>query len=147
LTIEGCVVRATLPYRTFPTVDCVLRHKTRRQPIAWLAWLAMALLVVAPLVSRVLPAQAPMTHTMVGGDCAHGTVHAGHPCRHAGTQDPTDCCGYCVLLGQQSLLAASLLPHLLPAAPREAVAVAYRVPSPEHRGRLWARPRGPPYRA
>jgi Protein of unknown function (DUF2946). len=136
-----------LPHRTFATVDCVLQHKIRRQPIAWLAWLAMALLVVAPLVSRVLPAPTPMTHAMAGGDCAHGAVDTGHPCKHAGSQDPTACCGYCVLLGQQSLLAACLLPHLLPAAPREAVAVAYRAPSLEYRGRLWGRPRGPPHRA
>jgi hypothetical protein len=112
----------------------------------------MALLVVAPLVSRVaLPASTPMSvsmmHGMMGGDCRHATMHAHHSCKNDGAQDPTDCCGYCVLLGQQSLLAACVILHLLPAAPREAVASAYRVPSMEPPARLWARPRGPPSQA
>ena len=128
-------------------VDCVLRRRAKRQPIAWLAWLAMALLIVAPLVSRVLPASASMAHAMMGGDCAHATADAGHASKHGGGQDPTDCCGYCALLGQHSLLAAHTILHLLPAAPREAVAVVYQVPSLEPPARLWARPRGPPYLA
>jgi len=107
----------------------------------------MALLVVAPLVSRVMPATAPMAHAMAGGDCVHGTAHAGAPCKHDGLQDPTDCCGYCVLLGQQSLLATCIILHLLPAAPHEAVAAVYRLPSLEPPARLWASPRGPPRQA
>ena len=107
----------------------------------------MALLVVAPLVSRVLPGSAAMTHAMMGGHHPQGTADAGHPSGHGGSQDPTDCCGYCVLLGQQSLLATCNILYLLPVAPRDAVAVAYRVPSLEPPARLWARPRGPPYRA
>ncbi|GAB3784375.1 DUF2946 family protein [Dyella agri] len=115
--------------------------------MAWLAWLAMALLLVAPLVSRVLPASTPVTHAMMGGVCPHGMAYAGHASRQPGEKSPTDCCGYCVLLGQQSLLAAHAILYLLPAAPREAVAAAYQVPSLEPPARLWARPRGPPYQA
>jgi hypothetical protein len=131
----------------FLPVDRVLRRKAKRQPLAWLAWLAMALLIVAPLVSHVLPASASMAHAahaMMGADCPHGTMDGGHASRRDGTQDPTDCCGYCVLFGQQSLLATCVILHLLPAAPREAVAVVYRLPSLEPPARLWARPRGPP---
>jgi hypothetical protein len=119
-------------------VGCVLRHKAKRQPIAWLAWLAMALLFVAPLVSRVLPTSGSMAHAM---------VDAGHASRPDGAQNPMDCCGYCVLLGQQSLLATCVILHLLPPAPREAVVVAHQPPSPEPPARLWASPRGPPRQA
>ena len=108
----------------------------------------MALLVVAPLVSRiVLPPSVSMMPAMAGENCPHGTMDAGHPSKRDGTQDPTDCCGYCVLLGQQSLLAACIIPYLLPAAPHEAVAATYRVVSLEPHARLWARPRGPPHLA
>jgi hypothetical protein len=107
----------------------------------------MTLLLVAPLVSRVLPASASMAHAMTGTDCPHGTMDAGHASRHDGAQDPTDCCGYCVLLGQQSLLNTCDILYLLPAAPREAVAVVYRLPALEPAARLWASPRGPPRQA
>lgn len=106
----------------------------------------MALLVFAPVVSRVLPA-APdaMAHAMMmGAHCPHDAATACDPSKQGGAQDPTDCCGYCMLLGQQSLLAACTLLYLLPVAPHEAVAAIYRVPSLEPPARLWARPRGPP---
>lgn len=128
-------------------VGRVLRRKAKRQPIAWLAWLAIALLVVAPLVSRVLPASAATAHAMMGADCPHGTMDAGDASKYGGAQDPTDCCGYCVLLGQQSLLAACVILHLLPARPHEAVAVVYQLRSLEPPARLWASPRGPPRQA
>jgi len=107
----------------------------------------MALLIVAPLVSRVLPTSASMSHAMMSADGSHGTMDGGHASKHDGVQDPTDCCGYCVLLGQQSLLTTCVILYLLPAAPHEAVAVAYQLPSLEPPARLWASPRGPPYLA
>ncbi|BFI96031.1 MAG: hypothetical protein RSP_15410 [Rhodanobacter sp.] len=105
----------------------------------------MALLVMAPLVSRVLSAMpAAVAHATMAKGCPQDTAKAGHPDKHNGAQDPTDCCGYCVLFGQQSLVAAYTILYLLPAAPHEAVAVTYQVPSLEPPARLWARPRGPP---
>jgi len=125
-------------------VERVSRRRALRKPIAWLAWLAMALLIVAPLVSRILPtAPAAMAQAMGMGH-PHAGANTGHPPRHDGTRDPTDCCGYCVLFGRQSLLAAHTILYLLPAAPLVAVATVYRIPSLEPPARLWARPRGPP---
>ena len=88
-----------------------------------------------------------MAHAMMGVDCPHGPTDAGHASRHDDTQDPTHCCGYCVLLGQQSLLDTCVILYLLPAAPHEAVAVVYRLPALEPPARLRASPRGPPRQA
>ena len=132
-----------------PPADCVLRRKAHRQLVTWLAWLAMAFIVVAPLVSRVLPAPAAMQGmmAMLGGDCPHVMADVGHPATPDGAPDSTDRCGYCVLLDHQSLLAAHVILHLLPAPPRAFASTALHDADVRTTPRLSARPRGPPHLA
>lgn len=103
----------------------------------------MAFIVVAPLVSRVMPAHAAMQGMagMMGSDCPHvaaSSDHAENPAKAA------DRCGYCVLLDHQSLLAAHVILHLLPAPPRTLTAAALRETDIREAPREDARPRGPP---
>ncbi|WP_430390662.1 DUF2946 domain-containing protein [Dyella sp. 20L07] len=124
----------------------MLRRKANRQLITWLAWLAMAFIVVVPLVSRVLPPPAAMQDMvgMMGGDCPHTMASVNHSAIPDHSPDSTDRCGYCVLLDHQSLLAAHIILHLLPAAPRVIALAIFDdadVPTTHH---LNARPRGPP---
>ncbi|HET6554192.1 MAG TPA: DUF2946 domain-containing protein [Dyella sp.] len=121
----------------------MLRRKAQRQLVTWLAWLAMGLLVVAPLISRVMPASASM-HAMMGADCGHDMAV---PSKSGGSPDATDRCGYCVLLGHQSLLAAHALLYFLPVPPRADVAVAYPAVRVASMPRFGARPRAPPQAA
>ena len=109
--------------------------------------LAMALIVVMPGVSRVMPMDAPMMGAMLGMDAAcpdpmAGMKHAGSPERapaHA-----TDRCGYCVLFDHHSVLASGKLLHLLPVAPNTGVPVVATVADAYASPILSAHPRGPP---
>lgn len=141
------VLHCRIP-RPAPT-DCVLRRSARRPLVTWLAWLAMAFIVVAPMVSRVLPASAPMhgmasMHHMMGSDCSHAMAGAGHSAMPCEPSDTTDRCGYCVLLDQQSLLGTYSVLYLLAAPPRILALTAFRTPEARTAPRLSARPRGPP---
>jgi hypothetical protein len=103
----------------------------------------MAFVVVAPMVSRVMPAHESMPGMagMMGSDCSHavaGLDHSGSP------PDATDRCGYCVLLDHQSLLAAHVILHFLPAPPRAFVSVALHEAGVQKTQHEDARPRGPP---
>jgi hypothetical protein len=120
----------------------VLRNKAPRQFVAWLAMLAMALIVGMPVISRGMP----MAGSMPGMNdaCAHQMVGMKHPASPDCPADATDRCGYCVLLDHHSVLASGNVLYLLPVAPSPAVAVlaaaddAYTAPI------LSAHPRGPP---
>lgn len=119
---------------------------------AWLAWFALGLTIVAPVVSRTLAS--------VTASAAHGAHHAmdmsaqmtaGHADTHRhdnarGDHDGMlmEPCGYCSLLGHSPLLIViAWLPGLLPrATPRQPVPTAPQR-SPE-RSTLTAVPRGPP---
>jgi hypothetical protein len=109
--------------------------------------LAMALIVVMPAVSRVMPMDAPMMGAMMGMDAAcpghmAGMQHAATPSRapaHA-----TDRCGYCVLFDHHSVLASGKVLHLLPIAPDVAVPVLAAVDDAYASPILSAHPRGPP---
>ena len=104
--------------------------------------LAMALIVLMPVISRAMP----MTGTMPGMDdaCSHQMAGMKHPVSPDSPADTTDRCGYCVLLDHHSLLASGKVLYLLPVAPGPAVPVlaaaddAYTAPI------LSAHPRGPP---
>lgn len=128
------------------SVDCVLRHRPHHQRYAaWLAWLAIALIVVAPAISRVMPMPVSM-HAMMamGGDCPHAMAmveHGGHPDQ---PPDATDRCGYCVLLDQQSLLQSAGVPMQLPWLPTAPIAPLVRPPAMASTPLLSAAPRGPP---
>lgn len=109
--------------------------------------LAMALIVVMPGVSRVMPMDGPMMAAMMGVDAAcpdhmAGMKHAAAPERvpaHA-----TDRCGYCVLFDHHSVLASGKVLHLLPVAPGMAVPVVTTVDGAYTSPILSAHPRGPP---
>nr|WP_279236964.1 DUF2946 domain-containing protein [Dyella sp. RRB7] len=109
--------------------------------------LAMALIVVMPAVSRVMPMDAPMPGAMMGmgaacPDHGAGMTHAGTPDRapaHA-----ADRCGYCVLFDHHSVLASGKLLHQLPVAPGVAVPVVAAVDDAYASPILSAHPRGPP---
>jgi hypothetical protein len=119
----------------------VFRRKASRQVVSWLALLAMALIVMMPVISRVMP----MTGSMqgMGGACPHRMGGKKHPAPNH-LADPTDRCGYCVLLDHQSILAASHVSYLLPAAPIVAESTPIRVRRMDATPRLSADPRGPP---
>ncbi|AIF45956.1 DUF2946 domain-containing protein [Dyella japonica] len=117
--------------------------------VSWLAWLAMAFVVVAPLVSRVMPVHAAMQDmagmmSMVAGDCPHVMAGTDHPADPSRPADTTDRCGYCVLLDHQSLVAAHTILHLLPAPPRAYLPVPLHEADTRQTPRQDARPRGPP---
>lgn len=102
----------------------------------------MAFIVVAPSVSRVLPAAASM-HGMMGDRCSHAVT----PSAPDVPPPAIDRCGYCVLLNHQSLLAAHTVLYVLPAPPLVAVRTIDDAPRVEAPPRFDARPRGPPYLA
>jgi hypothetical protein len=122
----------------------VLKRAAQQRFVAWLALAAMALVVLMPVLSRAMPADAPMMGMDAGcgmasmdhADHRHGTP--GHP------DDPTARCGYCVLLthtpvvsmGMAVLLAPADLPTLSPQTIQSRGITAAPL--------LSARPRGPP---
>lgn len=117
--------------------------------VSWLAWLAMAFIVVVPLVSRVMAMHAAMQDmqgmaSMMGSDCPHAMANNDHPATPDHPADPTDRCCYCVLLDHQSLIAAHVILHLLPAPPRSFTAVALHEAELRSTPNQDARPRGPP---
>ncbi|HEY9133128.1 MAG TPA: DUF2946 domain-containing protein [Dyella sp.] len=115
----------------------------QRRFVAWLAIAAMALLVLAPDISRYLVAAHAMP--ALAADCPE---HAGHA-DHAATPDPQaithgDACGYCTLFGHTPV-TPTVYRLAIPAAPWLATAP---VQLPAARGGntpiISAAPRGPP---
>jgi Protein of unknown function (DUF2946). len=104
----------------------------------------MALIVVMPAVSRVMPMTASMPSMQGMADaCPQRMAGEKHPAPD-NPADPTDRCGYCVLLGHQSILVSGHVLHLLPAAPGVAESTPLRVRRMDATQRLSADPRGPP---
>jgi hypothetical protein len=107
--------------------------------------LAMALIVVVPVISRALPMAAAMPG--MDGACpehvALGAKPQGSP--HA-PADPMERCGYCFLLHHTPLLGSSALVHAVPAAPESNVPVVALPVERSHAPLLSADPRGPPAR-
>jgi Protein of unknown function (DUF2946) len=106
--------------------------------------LAMALIVVMPAISRVMP----MTSAMPGMDasCAYHDHQAStqHPDSPGAPADPMARCGYCVLLSHTPLLTSGVIVHVMPAAPNVAAPVVV-LPSDRFEAPLLsADPRGPP---
>ncbi|QNK01493.1 DUF2946 domain-containing protein [Dyella telluris] len=140
----------------------MIRRRTSRRFVAWLAIAAMWLLVGAPTVSRVLPmlasgesgawcaghaagADLALMSDMPGMADMPGMVHMpGMPEQPGDPAQHMDHCGYCALLshtpllsgGVVALLLATPLPVVSPAAPASASWHAQPL--------LSARPRGPP---
>jgi len=113
-----------------------------RHYVAWLAMLAMALIVVMPAISRVMP----MGGAMPGMDaaCAQHMAGSKHPGAPDSPSDPTAKCGYCVLLHHLPVLPTGAQPRLLPALPSQSAPALARVDDAYVLPILSARPRGPP---
>lgn len=122
----------------------MVRLKTSRVYVAWLAMLAMALIVVMPAISRVMP----MTVAMPGMDAPcpqhDHQASAQHPDSPGTPADPMERCGYCVLLSHTPLLTASVIVHVVPAAPNVAAPVVVLPTDRSETPQLSADPRGPP---
>ncbi|WP_268991950.1 DUF2946 domain-containing protein [Dyella choica] len=107
--------------------------------------LAMAFIVVMPVVSRTMP----MTGAMPGMDGAC-LEHAAPGARQQGSPhapaDPMARCGYCFLLHHSPLVGSSTLVHLVPATPPSAVSTAALPSDRPYAPLLSADPRGPPAR-
>lgn len=125
--------------------QAVTRWATFHRCVAWLAVAAMALIMVAPVVSRSMPVDATMAG-MGAGPGMHADNHP-HPDTPNLPDDPTAKCGYCVLLDHSPVAGAGVLlfhlPTWRPASPPDAIALQ----STPFARFLGARPRGPPSRA
>jgi hypothetical protein len=137
----------------------LIRRRTSRRFVAWLAIAAMWLLVAAPTVSRGLPAL--VSGGLVVGHASHGLgdehssmagmpdmvgmpAMPGMPEMPGDPAQHMDQCGYCVLLSHTPLLSGAFVVPLL-AAPSPAVApVMSVVASRPAQPLLSANPRGPP---
>ena len=137
-------------------------HHTRKisAVFVWLAFVAIGLTVVAPVVSRTLAAAAvSAAHTAPHSMHMTGQMPAGHEPPHAqalqsahqhDSEQPGDGgmlmeqCGYCGLLGHSPLLMVIVwLPNLL-TPPRPYVPVPPTLHRGPDRSTLTAAPRGPP---
>lgn len=90
------------------------RSDTHRRVVAGLAFVAIWLTIVSPVISRVWPlwGTAPATSDMA---CAEPMGHATDPDGQHPHLPSTDRCGYCALVGHSPFLAeAAWLPTLLP---------------------------------
>jgi hypothetical protein len=121
----------------------VRRSGAHRRVVAWLAFAAIWLAVVVPVISRVMatPAAAPVASGMTCGE------HMGHGTDPA-DPDPrlpaTDKCGYCTLIGHSpALLAAAWVPVLLPRTAHLPPCLPDEWCTRRH-SLLAATPRGPP---
>lgn len=126
------------------------RRAKRHRIVAWLARLAVGMMLFAPLVSRVLVAFSVMPAMTMAHDMAmpgmvqHQADHASANGNHA-PHDPappsTDACGYCSLLFHSPALTVTVLvlPQVIPptAVRWEATALrasALRLPARRSRG-------------
>lgn len=122
----------------------MVRSQAQRRVVTWMAFVALWLTVVAPVISRLLPTAHDAMPAMSGMGCVE---HMGHPA-HPAAPDPlapaTDKCGYCTLVGQSPVVIAALwVPVLLPHTPYLPPALP---DARAARGHTWLAPtpRGPP---
>ena len=138
LKLRNAHATLTHPLQSFQET-LVLQGRRPLRSVTWLAMLAMALIVVMPVLSRSIIATA----TSAEGDCPiHQAAGAKHPQVPA---DPTERCSYCVLLNHTPLLASGTVVYLAPVAPVLPPASIHRVDDKPALPRLSAEPRGPPH--
>jgi hypothetical protein len=106
--------------------------------------LAMALIVVMPAISRVMPTMGAMPGMDAACPYHDHQASTQHPNSPSAPADPLERCGYCVLLSHTPILSSDVIVHVVPAAP--IVAVPHVVlPSDQSAAPLLsADPRGPP---
>ncbi|RDI97364.1 DUF2946 domain-containing protein [Dyella solisilvae] len=111
--------------------------------MAWLALLAMALIVAMPAISRVMPVADALPHS-AHHHAHHGMAEGHAPALPDHSGHGIDHCGYCVLFELQSVLASGHVLFLVPAAP--VGSPEPWIPTVEHDvpSLLGAQPRGPP---
>lgn len=123
----------------------VLRLTRSHQWVAWLAMFAMALIVVMPAISRVMPMSGAMPGMDMDGACPHHlATSAKQPNSPHAPVDPMERCGYCFLLHHSPILSSSTIVHRVPAAPELAIPVVALPTDRSHSPLLSADPRGPP---
>ncbi|HET6552801.1 MAG TPA: DUF2946 domain-containing protein [Dyella sp.] len=129
------------------------RRAKSHRVVAWLALLAMGLMLFAPLVSRALESASAMP-AMSMADCMDMPGMAPNQADHASgkhhqeaARDPaspsTDACGYCSLLFHSPALAVTVpvLPVALPLTAAALQVRIFRIPALRLPAR---RSRGPP---
>jgi Protein of unknown function (DUF2946) len=128
----------------------VLKRAAQQRFVAWLAFAAMALVVLMPAISRSMPADMGTGSIgSMGADCPmHGgsADHRHRPATPGDPSDPTARCAYCVLLSHNPVTGfagALLWLPIEPLALAPQTAVARSVAAAPL---LSARPRGPPLR-
>ena len=121
----------------------MFRKRAQHGAVAWLAFAALGLLLVAPTISRTLAALLPASESCVL--CADQVAGDTHTQMHHDPAAPSalDACAYCTLISHNPVLTAALM-SLLPVAPvslptTKLVARAAPMLRP-----FEVRPRGPP---
>lgn len=119
-TLGPVVLDATMP-----------RKRSYQRFIAWLAVVAMGMVVVLPTVSRALASPATLSAVATGEGCA------AHQREAAPRRDPlpshgTDACGYCTLASHSPVVMGHAIAPLrsLPATPFAAQYGDLQIPSP-----------------
>jgi hypothetical protein len=119
----------------------VLRINAPHRYVAWLAMLAMAFIVVMPVVSRLMP----ITDATLDGACP---VHAALAAKQSGSPhtstDTMERCGYCFLLSYSPLLGSSTVVPVVPVSLESRVLVVALPSGRADASMLSADPRGPP---
>lgn len=121
----------------------MFRKQAQRGFIAWLAFAALGLLLLAPTVSRSLAALATASSACVS--CPDEGMRDSHLPGHHDPATPSalEACAYCTLMSHSPVLTAALL-SLLTVAPISVPTTTLVVrPAPLLRP-LDVRPRGPP---
>lgn len=109
-----------------------------------LALLAMALIVVMPVISHlVIPAQGMTAMPGMGDGQSQRTVGGKGPASPGTPHDPMVCCGYCVLLSHPPTLTFNVAYIVVPPPP-VTFRVADMIAAPYARPVFAANPRAPP---
>ncbi|MHA6204910.1 DUF2946 family protein [Dyella soli] len=120
----------------------MIRSRAHRRFVAWLAIAAMWLMIVAPAVSRTLPAAWSMPD--LGAWCGDHNTNPTHPSSPQPHDFVLEKCGYCGLLSDSpTLTGAAWHPPILPPVVAMPHGRVIALPGMRH-SELAAAPRGPP---
>lgn len=129
----------------------MLKRAAQKKFVAWLAFAAMALIVLMPAISRSMPADMDMGGMMgmagMNADGSMGVMPADHhhrPAMPGDPSDPTARCAYCVLLTHNPVTGIAGAVVWLPVELHTFAPQAFVVGSAPSAPLLSARPRGPP---
>ena len=121
-----------------------LRRTLRWRWVSGPALLAMALIMVMPVVSRsIMPAHGMAAMPGMGDGTQQPTAHGKAPPSPGAPSDPLVCCGYCALLGHPPTLTFYVV-HVLVPPPQVTFRVEDMAAAPYVRPVFAANPRAPP---